>query len=632
MKKALLVLSSYLLACTFSIQAQDVSTLSWSQVCSGKMGTEWYGTDEAQRIADDVLYVQKINGGWMKNDELHKLTAEQKQALYNKRNEHSCLDNAATTQEMRFLAKVYKQTGIEKYKTAFMKGLSLILTAEKGCGGWSQYWPLSGNGSYQDYITFNDNLTTNVMKLLQEIIGNKGDFENLVDAETRTRCEAAFQKGLEVIIKCQVDDNGTKAAWCAQHDTTTFLPTEGRPHELPSISGSESASLLSFLMTIENPSEELKATITSAVEWLDAHKIENKALEEFTYDNGERDIRVIDKSGSAIWGRFIQLGGATGEETYNAFFTKLRNRNKSRSYTTGGKTYTYTEYEIATTSYRPEMAYQPIYAIYDDQYQHLYYRFLYNFEDTEPEVDSKGLAIPTSLNAIRRTSYQFLGSWCMNVINVEYPAWLQRIKDQEESAGYTTYALTSDTYTGTTTSGTSTFYNFSDGISISNEKGKGYATGLSSVKSIKYSAGVKYIIKLPEEIAVDKIKFYGYDNYAEADAYISELNGTTYNSTEYVFPAKDANGTAQLTSHTIEFADQPATGAIGFTIAGKQCGLAITLFCKDSTSGTAAIKREDPSTERAIKQFKEGQLLLYRDGTWYNLSGQIVEKTATTDK
>lgn len=567
----------------------------------------------------------------MKNDELHKLTSAQKQALYNKRNEHSCLDNTATTQEMRFLAKVYKQTGIEKYKTAFMKGLSLILTAEKGCGGWSQYWPLSGNGSYQDYITFNDNLTTNVMKLLQEIIGNKGDFENLVDAETRTRCEAAFQKGLEVIIKCQVDDNGTKAAWCAQHDTTTFLPTEGRPHELPSISGSESASLLSFLMTIENPSEELKATITSAVEWLDAHKIEGKAIEEFTNDNGEKDRRVIDKAGSAIWGRFIQLGGETGEQTYNAFFTKLRNRNKSRSYTTGGKTYTYTEYEIATTSYRPEMAYQPIYAIYDDRYQHLYYRFLYNFEDSEPEIDSKGLSIPTSLNAARRTSYQFLGSWCMNVINVEYPAWLQRIKDQEESAGYTTYALTSDTYTGTTTSGTSTFYNFADGISISNEKGKGYATGLSSVKSIKYSAGVKYIINLPKGIAVDKIKFYGYDNYAEADAYISELNGTTYNSTEYVFPAKDATGTAQLTSHTIEFTN-PATGTIEFTVAGKQCALAITLFCKDSTSGVTDITKKGIEGEIGRKILLNGRVLLYKNGNWYNMAGQIVKQDLSPNK
>lgn len=75
----------------------------------------------------------------------------------------------------------------------------------------------------------------------------------------------------------------------------------------------------------------------------------------------------------------------------------------------------------------------------------------------------------------------------MNVINVEYPAWLQRIKDQEESAGYTTYALTSDTYTGTTTSGTSTLYYFADGISISNEKGKGYATDslLSKASNIR---------------------------------------------------------------------------------------------------------------------------------------------------
>ena len=254
MKKRIWGLAALLLGSFFSVQAQDVSSLTWSQVCSGKMSSEWYGTKEAQSIADDVLYVQKTNGGWMKNDELHKLTAEQKQSLYNKRNEHSCFDNTATTQEMRFLAKVYQQTGIEKYKTAFMKALNLIFTAEKGCGGWSQYWPLSGNGSYQDYITFNDNLTTNVMRLLQDIIGNKGDFENLVDDETRARCEASFQKGLEVIIKCQVNDNGTMAAWCAQHDTTTFLPTEGRPHELPSISGSESASLLSFLMTLENPS------------------------------------------------------------------------------------------------------------------------------------------------------------------------------------------------------------------------------------------------------------------------------------------------------------------------------------------------------------------------------------------
>ena len=40
----------------------------------------------------------------------------------------------------------------------------------------------------------------------------------------------------------------------------------------------------------------------------------------------------------------------------------LKSRGKSRSYTTGGKTYTYSEYEIASKSYNPEKEYQPIFA------------------------------------------------------------------------------------------------------------------------------------------------------------------------------------------------------------------------------------------------------------------------------
>ena len=212
MKRKIWGLTLFLLGSFFSLQAQNVSSLSWGQVCSGKMGSEWYGSEEAQKIADDVIYVQRTSGGWMKNEDLHKLTPAKRQTLYNERNKQSCLDNSATTMEMRFLAKVYQKTGIEKYKTAFLKALNMIFIAEKTHGGWSQYYPLSSNGSYHNYLTFNDDLMTNVMKLLQEIANNKGDFENLVDAEMRAKCEASFQRGLEVIIKCQVDDNGTKSA------------------------------------------------------------------------------------------------------------------------------------------------------------------------------------------------------------------------------------------------------------------------------------------------------------------------------------------------------------------------------------------------------------------------------------
>ena len=563
-------------ACLFAnVQAQNASDLKWSAICSGKMSAEWYGSDEAKTIADNVISGQKTNGGWMKNIEWHKLTASELKAQQNARSEHSCLDNAATTMEMRFLAKVYQKTQIEKYKESFTKALNMIFKAEKGCGGWSQYWPLDGNGAYRDYITFNDDLMTNVMRLLQEIAAGKGDFANMADDAAKQHCQKSVEHAIDVILKCQVDDNGTKAAWCAQHDTIKFQPAVGRPHELPSISGSESASLLSYLMTIENPSEELQQAIHSAVAWLDAHKIEGKAVEDFTNANGESDRRVTDKAGSAVWGRFIQLGGETGRKTYESFFNMLKSRGKSRSYTTGGKTYTYTEYEIASKSYNPEKEYQPIFAIYDDNLQHLYYRFLYSYEDAEDSIDWKGCPIVTSLNAKRRVNYQFMGSWPLNVIKNEYPAWKKRIEQQNASQGYKTYALSGET----NTSSSSSEYGFKGDIKITNGNSKGYANGKSS--TVKYSANVIYTVQLPTGMKIDKVDFYGYDNY-DVDAYISHFNGTDFGATDYVFPAKNGDDMTYV-NHTLEAAT-PIENSFSFKLGSKQCCLIITLYEKDSSA------------------------------------------------
>ena len=543
------------------------------------MPADWYGSEEAQKIADIVLSVQKNNGGWMKNDELHKLTDSQLKTLQNSRTAHSCLDNTATTQEMRFLAKVYQKTKVTKYRDSFQKALDMIFKAEKGCGGWSQYWPLSGNGSYQDYITFNDDLMTNVMRLLKDIASNKDDFNDLVDETTRKRCQTSFDHAIEVIIKCQVDDNGTPAAWCAQHDTIDFLPAVGRPHELPSISGSESASLLSYLMTIDNPSAALQQTIHTAVAWLDSHKIEGKAVEDFTNGNGESDRRIIDKVGSAVWGRFIQLGGETGKKTYEAFFNMLKKRGKSRSYTTDGKTYSYSEYEIASKSYDATKAYQPIFAIYDDNIQHLYYRFLYSYEDAPDAVDWKGCTVPTSLNALRRTKYQFMGSWPLNVIKSEYPAWKQRVESQGTTGDLTPHRLSNETNTG---NNTETEYTFNEGITIGNTKKKGYATGASN--TIKYSANVDYTVHYPADMNVSKVEFYGYDNYDE-DAYIKSFGGKSYDPSDYVFPAKDGGNLTYVT-HTLEL-PQSQDHSFSFTIGAKQCCLIITLYQSDNTTKVA---------------------------------------------
>ncbi len=610
-----LLLSAIILIVTFfCARSADLSSLSWSQVCSGSMGAEWYGSPESMAIADIVMDVQKTNGGWMKNDELHKLSSSELEALKNSRHERSCLDNYATVQEMRFLAKVYQGCKVQKYRNAFSKALEMIFESEKDCGGWSQYWPLSGNGSYQDYITFNDDLMTNVMKILRDISDNTGDFKEIVDEATRQRCLSAFDRGIDVILKCQIDDNGIKAAWCAQHDPSDFLPTEGRPHELPSVSGSESAALLSFLMTVKNPSVELQEAIISAVAWLDSHKIDGKAIEDYINESGEKDRRIVDKVGSAVWGRFIQLGGNKGKEVYDKLFNKLLDRGKNRSYTWQGKTYTYSEYELASVSYREENAYQPIYAIYSDEYQHLYYRFLYNYADSDPVVDDKGLPVATSLMADNRRSYQYLGSWCQKVIEVEYPAWKQKIDALNQAGDAVIYELSSDTYE----EGAMT-YLFGGGFTISNTSGKQYSTGKTG--TIKYSAGVEYLIGIPNGLSVVKISFYGYDNY-DVDAYLQKLNGVSYGSDDYVFPAK-VDGDMRYVNHTVDLSQNPVSGTLDFSLGAKQCCLVISLYCKAPTGGLEEIKVFDQ--DRVVKSLKDGRIVIEKNGKLYDTSGLHVK-------
>lgn len=605
-----------LLMTFMGMNAQSYKDLKWSEICSGKMGTEWYGSAEAISVADTLVSVQKTNGGWMKNDQFHKLstselTARQKLSGDNGRNIHSCFDNYATTQEMRFLAKVYQQTHQQRFLDAFKRALDLIFESGNSLkGGWAQYWPLSSDKfSYQNYITFNDDLMLNMMRILQDISEQKGDFAGLVDDATREKCKAQWDKAIECVINCQIDDNGVKAAWCAQHDAADFLPTEGRPHEMPSVSGYESANLLYYLMSINKPSEEIKQSITAAVEWLKSHKYkENATVEDYTNAKGEADRHIVEKQGTNLWGRFIQIGGESGKKIYQKFYDKLKARGKSRTHHITG--YSYPECDILEASYDETKAYQPIFAIYSNNYPELFYRHLYNYDDTPDATDKYGQTVATSLMAQNRRSYQYLGSWCDGVIKT-YQTWKAKIEAEEEAGDYETFVISSETFLNENPSYT---WCFKDGFKVSNNKSKKYSTGQNG--TVKFSSA-DYTMTLPEGKRVEKVTFAGYDNYDKVDAYLKSLNGVTFTETQYVFPAK-VNDEAQNVTHTIKLST-PATGTLTFNIANKQTCLIITLYCSDATGiDEVEVKAGNPITRKYLRQ---GKIYIDRNGNTYNVLG-----------
>lgn len=144
-------------------------------------------------------------------------------------------------------------------------------------------------------------------------------------------------------------------------------------------------------------------------------------------------------------------------------------------------------------------------------------------------------------------------------------------------------------YSKTLTDGSTSTATFSNGFSISNEKGKTYAVG-SGTNYIKYSAN-QYTITIPKGIKISKMEIEGKDNYTDADAYMGEVNGTSYDATKYTFP-KDQS----IKSYSIAF-DSPVENTLTFTPMVKQVILKITLY----TSDTTGIDQVESSTSDIVK-------------------------------
>ena len=82
-------------------------------------------------------------------------------------------------------------------------------------------------------------------------------------------------RALQCILDLQITINNTKTIWAQQYDPITLKPTQARDFEQKSLCSLESAQLLVYLMSIPNPSLNIKSAIISGCEWFSMHAINN---------------------------------------------------------------------------------------------------------------------------------------------------------------------------------------------------------------------------------------------------------------------------------------------------------------------------------------------------------------------
>ena len=94
---------------------------------------EFFKTEEARRIGNQVLAFQRCTGGWPKNIEMtQKMSNEElAQVLKEKsRRNDSTIDNGATTMQMIYLARLYRRQ-------------TMCATVTLSVWRWSIFWTVS---------------------------------------------------------------------------------------------------------------------------------------------------------------------------------------------------------------------------------------------------------------------------------------------------------------------------------------------------------------------------------------------------------------------------------------------------------------------------------------------------------
>jgi len=283
--------------------------VSWNTVLD--QAPLWYQTDEAARIADQVVWYQKTNGGWEKNIDMAAMVTgdEKSHILKAKVNAgETTIDNRATYTQIRFLAvmitaslkKTTPPNNFPGYKEAFNRGLDYLLAAQYESGGFPQFYPLKKG--YYTHITFNDDAMIGVLKVLRDI-AKKNENYKFVDEERRLKAEKAVEKALPLILKLQVVIDGKKTVWAQQYDENTFAPAAARKFEPICLTAGESVGIVRFLMLDSRPDKEKIDAIESAIEWFRANRIEGIRWERI---KGENTV-VKDKNAPPIWARFYEI-------------------------------------------------------------------------------------------------------------------------------------------------------------------------------------------------------------------------------------------------------------------------------------------------------------------------------------
>lgn len=274
-----------------------------------------YLPEDVAKIADNILRYQRVDGGWIENQDPARILDDAEKTRFDAeaRKSGGSFDNRNIYTQLDYLATAYAITGDVRYRDGSLKGLQFTLAQQiLSCGGWPHTVPATQ--PYHPHITIADDVTAGVLGTLRKVVSDARRYA-FVDAALRTRVRSAINAGDACLLRLQVRQGDTLAGWTGQYDAQTLAPAQGRKFELPSITGQETVGVVRYLMSIPDPSPDVVKAVDGAVAWLRRVEITGWRIEtfeapaeQFQYHSTTKDRRLVaDPTASGLWARFYDL-------------------------------------------------------------------------------------------------------------------------------------------------------------------------------------------------------------------------------------------------------------------------------------------------------------------------------------
>ena len=274
------------------------------------------GTESLQ-VAKYIMSWQLDNGGWSKDKPeifTRYWNGTENKAKYYQRDGVTPLgtiDNDATVSQLEYLAAVYHDTRNSEVKASIIKGFDFLLKMQYPSGGFPQVYPeqQAAGSVYENDATFNDHATVNVLTLYKSVLDKESQYNNgLISSTLYNKIQDSFNRGVDFILKAQIEVNGVKTVWGGQHDPYTYKTTKGRSFEPISQISQESAKIVEFLESLNSSDPRIRESILSAKIWF-----HETVLEDVKYvRNGVNGEYFISSPGTRTWYRFYEIGTNKG--------------------------------------------------------------------------------------------------------------------------------------------------------------------------------------------------------------------------------------------------------------------------------------------------------------------------------